>query len=825
MKHIYEQEVAVAKALATDVERLTYLSAVFRSLMQALSIVSIEAIRELTPFSPAEANLTQLIPRFTQPSEGLYGEILEVAIPSIRSHATKNYMVGWFEVTEGSHQCFSKDLNTWVQFRNKKPAHGVLSRADAQIWTPRLIDLTERALRLFSSALPVIDGAKLRVSLGDSDFNLATPLIYRGRAIVVGGITSRKGIWKLNGQFLNVDVSDDVTLDLPSDTVFDVGVELGSLRFDLKDVEVGDRVQSVYYNVPVRQTDTFEGRTKELDTLKEWMEDEDTRFCLIYGDGGFGKTTLALEFLNRLLEGEIEIDGTFPSVISYYSSKMTRWTSDGLVHFKGVSDAMEDSIRELLLCLYPVIEKKWYQVSGAALIDKVAGELAEQKFKRDDVLLVLDNTETLATSPEKVEELSDFLKKAGKKVGRILITSRRREFLPATGIQVAGLSDAEALRLMRRLGNEYAAVAINQAGDPRLRQVCAQLNNKPLLIDTLVKYIARSGSGIDGALEQILRKTSDELLEFLYQDAWMRIDDLRRKVFLILVSLACPIDGRCIGDACQEVGLQHVDFQTGLDETYFVTTTDRGTTYDVEIVELAKQFFLKQLQRVDAAGRDEIKRIAGKVDKQALHREQLERAYVRDRVADAFRSQYAKAAKIAVDRRDFGSADESFKLALLEEPMNAALKDRYAWFLSHILQKLSEALPFAEEAVKLDPKSGDAQITLGLIQYRLGNISAGDSAMDKAMKNGKPQMLCYLRMGIARFYQAKKNPYARDAIGLLKEAELLLSKAEKAGGNDDYYYFKNLEDIRRYLHLVARLRLGINRREVSSKEAPGGART
>lgn len=824
MKLIYEREVAVAKAITTDIERLTYLSSVFRSLMQTLSIVSIEAIRELTPFSPAEANLTQLVPRFSQPSEGLYGEILEVTIPSIRSHATKNFMVGWFEITEGAQQCFSKDLNAWVQFRNKKPAHGVLSRADAKLWAPKLVDLSERALRLFSNALPVIDGAKLRVSLGNSEFYLATPLICDGKVIVIEGIKSRKGIWKLNGQFLNVDVSNDVTLDLSPDTVFDVGVEVGSLRFDLKDVEVGNRVQSVYHNVPIRQTDTFEGRTKELKILKEWMEDEDTRFCLIYGDGGFGKTTLVLEFINRLLEGEMEIDGNFPSVISYYSSKMTRWTSDGLVHFKGVSDAMEDSVRELLLCLYPVIEKKWYQVSGAALIDKVAGELAEQKFKRDDVLLVLDNTETLATSPEKVEELSEFFKKAGRKVGRILITSRRREFLPATGIQVAGLSDAEALRLMRRLGNEYAAVAINQAGDPRLRQVCTQLTNKPLLIDTLVKYIARSGSGIDGALEQILKKTSDELLEFLYQDAWMRINDLRRKVFLILVSLACPIDGRCVGDACQEVGLQHVDFQSGLDETYFVTTIDRGATYDVEIVELAKQFFLKQLQKVVPTGRDEIKRLAEKVEKQALHREQLEKAYVRDRVADAFRSQYAKAAKIAADRRDFDGADENFQLALLEEPMNAALKDRYAWFLSHILQKLPEALPFAEEAVELDPKSGDAQITLGLIHYRLGNIHAGDSAMNAAMENGKPQMLCNLRMGIARFYQAKKAPYARDAITLLKEAELLLSRAERTGSADDYYYFKYLEDIRRYLPLVAGLRLAINRREVSSREAPGGVK-
>ena len=97
--------------------------------------------------------------------------------------------------------------------------------------------------------------------------------------------------------------------------------------------------------------------------------------------------------------------------------------------------------------------------------------------------------------------------------------------------------------------------------------------------------------------------------------------------------------------------------------------------------------------------------------------------------------------------------------------------------------------------------------------------------MTEAMKNGKSQMLCNLRMGIARFYQAKKAPYARAAIGLLEEAELLLLKAEKAGSADDYYYFKNLEDIRRYLPLVASLRSGINRREVSSKETPGGVQT
>lgn len=821
MKSIYEQEIAVAKALDSDAERLNYLGSVLRSMMQALAVVSLEAVRELTPYSAHEANLTQLVLRFAQPSEGLYGEILEVTIPIVRSHITKNFMIGWFEKNEHSRESFAKNLTAWVQFRNKKPAHGVLSRQDIQIWAPQLLDLTERCLELFSSSLPLIENSKPLAVLGDSRLPLSTPLVCEGKALVIVEVGARKGIWKLKGQILNLDVANDVTLDLDINPIFDVSGESGALRFDLREVQIGDSRASVFHNIPVRQTNTFEGREKELDTLEEWIDDEDSRFCLVYGDGGFGKTTFTLEFLNRLIEGDVAIKGKFPSIISYYTAKMTRWTSDGLVHFKGVSDAMEDSIRELLFCMYPLIGKEWYKLSGAALIDKVAGELAEQGFKRNDILLVLDNTETLATSPLEVDELSEFLKRAGKKIGRVIITSRRREFLPATPIKVSGLSDEEAMRLMRRLAQEYSAVAINQAGDPKLRQVCTQLTNKPLLIDTLVKYIARSGTGIEAALEQVLRKTSDELLEFLYEDAWMRMNDLRRKVFLILVSLANPIDGRCIGDACQEVGLQHVEFQSGLDETYFATVTDRRATYDFEIVDLAKQFFRKQVLKLDLTGQDEIKRLATKVDRQAVRREELDRAYVYDRVADAFRSQYAKAAKIAVDRRDYVAADESFKLAMLEEPMNAALKDRYAWFLFHILQRPGDALSYAEEAVQLDPKSGDAHITFGLIQYRLGNIELGDSSMDHAVANGKPQMLCYLRMGIARYHQAKKNPYSRDAINLLKEADILLQRAEKAADFDDYYYYKNLHDIRRYNSLVVSLRSGINRRDVSSKDAPG----
>lgn len=822
MQTLYHSQIEIARTLASDSEQFNFLNSILRSILQTATISSFEAIRELTPFSPHDVSIDQFIRRFEQPSDGLPVEALDTLIPIIRSHVSKNYAIGWFEKNGDSNQPLAQDLTAWIEFRNKKPAHGVLDKNDAAIWSEKLYRLALRSLAVLGSALPKSnDNGTLLMEIGDSNFVIDTPLIHGSNPIVINKITARKGIWKLHAQQLDWNAAVELTQDLSEKTIFATENSSEPTHFQFREVSLPSGKKSTFHNIPVRQTNIFEGRRKELQALEEWMnETEDSRSCLIYGDGGFGKTTLTLEFLNRLLEGEIEVTSNFPSMISYYTAKMTRWTDEGIVHFKGISDAMEDCIRELLYCFYPVLGKDWYKITGLPLIDKVAGEVAAQGFGRDDILLILDNTETLATSPSEVEDLAEFLKRVSKKIGRVIITSRRREFLPATPIQIRALPEDEAVRLMIRLGREYKATAVNQAGEARLRKVCNSLSSKPLLIDTLVKYIARSSVGIDDALEKILRKTNDELLEFLYQDAWLRMSELQRQVFLVLVVVANPIDGHCVGDACQEVGIQHVEFQASLDETYFATLTDYGGGYDLEIVDLAKQFFRQQLKKLSTEERDRITRFASKVDKQALKRQQIDREYISDRVADAFRSQYAKAAKIASEKGDLPLAKESFELALLEEPMNAALRDRYAWFLLNRLQQPIEARPYAEKATELDPRNADASLTLGLICYRLGDIKAGDEAINLARIKGKSESLCYLRMGIARYHQAKKAPYSRDAISNLKDAEILIQKAIATGDLEDYYYNKNMHEARKYSGMVSTLRHQINRRDIASKDAP-----
>src|SRR5690606_17672639 len=159
--------------------------------------------------------------------------------------------------------------------------------------------------------------------------------------------------WKLHAQLLSLHNARVLAVDLPATNVFAAdGVRPDKFRWT--EVPSSDGSKLVLHNIPGRQTSTFVGRKRELEKLVDWFDEmTDYRPCLVFGDGGFGKTTLVLEFFNLLIEGEDEIKAPVPSIISYYTAKRTRWSEDGIIHIKGMSEAMEDSVRELMYCLGP----------------------------------------------------------------------------------------------------------------------------------------------------------------------------------------------------------------------------------------------------------------------------------------------------------------------------------------------------------------------------------------------------------------------------------------------------------------------------------------
>jgi len=801
MKEIYKGHVETANKLSEG-EKLSFLTSVLRSLLQTVVVTSFELIRAKTPSD--EIDLLEFSNRFRKPVDGLPVEILDNVVPFLREYVAPQLVSGWFEITKSSKTPLSKQLKTWVEFRNKRPGHGVLDDKISSEWAAKTEKIILECLDAFELMLPELckeNSLKFQDGLGSG--NIDTPIVHDGCAIVILNAKPKKGIWTLSGQILSYENAKEFTVNLNENNIFCIENLKSPEKYDLSEIISNNNHYSFYHNLPIRQTYTFEGRAEELKTLEEWMEDQDSRYCLVYGDGGYGKTTLVLELLNQFKESNFDFDEPIPEIICFYTAKLTKWTEQGLKHFTGITPAMDECIRELMRCFYSVLPAEWYSVSGKPLIDKAVGVIKENKYSRNDILLVLDNTETLATSAQEVKDLGAFFKLIGKYIGRVIITSRRREFIEATPIPIEGLSEAEAVSLMQRIANECSASPIIQAGEAKLRKVSNQLMRKPILLEALVKYISNSRVGIDAAIDNIFKKNNEELLEFLYEDAWARMGALQKEAFLVLVHVKCPLDNVSISQICQQVGIQTSEFQQSLVETHFANLTDYGRTYSLDIVELANRFFLHQFSKVEAREQGKIQSLAVNVDNYAIERERIEREYRSDRVDEAFRSEYAKAAKVLYGKGEISEAIEMYELAIEDDPLNSALFDRFAWLLFNKTDKLGYAKAMGEKSIELDPNNCDALVDLALIHYKMGDITGGDQYIEKAHDAGRPESFCWLRKAIARYHKANNLKLHNDSITTLEEASEMLKKAERTNISADSYSAKNLTDIIKYKGLTA----------------------
>ncbi|WP_281188430.1 ATP-binding protein [Vibrio harveyi] len=803
MLDIFLKELEEAEKLGSKDSTFNHLTSVLRALLQHLAVISIELTNELVPSDMFD--LPEYAHRLRRPADGSPSQILDALIPVLREHLHRDYMYGWFETKKGFEQPANVKVHSWVQFRNNRPGHGVLDEKNVSKWSEETKAIILQLLSISENFLPTVDVDGESLSLPDyAKINkLTTPLVHKNKAIVIRSIAIKKGVSKLRCQLLCRSDAEEIVIDLPQENVFVIESIRNVGAYTLVDVVNAKGNYSVFHNIPVRQTDTFEGRHAELEELSEWLDDLDSKYCLIYGDGGFGKTTLVLEFLNQLLEGEI--DSTVPQVISYQTAKLTKWTSNGLVYLKGVAPASDEIVRELMRLFETRLDKSWFEVSGKALISKAETYLRKEGFSRDDVLLVIDNTEVYSEVSYDVRELGKFFKSLGRVVGRVIITSRRREYVEANPVLIEGLSDAECVTLMKRLAKEYNAQPITQASERTLRNVSKRLMCKPLLVHSLTKLISHTQRSIEDTLDTIFSKKNHELLDFLYQDAWGRMNDLQKNVFMVLVNISFPINNVAISSACQKSGIQVSEFESALNETYFCTEVRHEGEVFIEFVMLARNFFIKCFGSCSAQEKEEIKQVAKDVDKDIKRSDDINRTYREDRVAEAFRTDFAKAAKNYAVQGHVKEAIEMYELAIQEEPLNAALHDRFAWLLLNRTHRIEDARDLAKKSVKLDGNNCDARVSLALAYYRLFDVSLGDEQIDIAKKLGRTPGFCNLRKGIARYYKGKNESELKTSIPILQSSLDFLIKARKTNNQFDKFYQKNNEEIAKYISHVKAL--------------------
>ncbi len=500
----------------------------------------------------------------------------------------------------------------------------------------------------------------------------------------------------------------------------------------------------------------FTGRTTELSALEEWADDMDSRRCMVHGDGGMGKTTLVIEFLHRLLEGEAEVKWR-PELITFYTAKKTRWGLQGLEHISaqdvGVADVAVEIAR---LHSTKPLDRTWYDKTPKEVVQKLAGLQSQMRVKRDDHLIILDNTETMAKNDADIKALGGQINELSKHVGRVILTSRRREQIEAFPIPTESWTPDEGLEFLKKRGRTLKCQSIMQAGAATLRGHSKALNNKPIALEVFAQAASAPGESLDRAFERVQRMQRQDLGQFLYDDAWSRLAPEMRHVMLLMSRIGDVIDQYIIQLCCRVANVNVAAASEAIEESKGIgTVTKIQGILQVAFNPEFSNYCAERTELLDGKTvptEDDVNWV------QKRYREFVADAstQVRDRNTRAYVVPSARAAWKSFQDGNIDQAFEHYAAACTEDPDNGYLYDRFAYALFS-QRRYPEALEKAKRATVLLAEEPEAWFTRGMIEARLGRAPDAIKDLDRAESLGKPRHLCELQRAYAYVYSDPKD--------------------------------------------------------------------
>ncbi|SPA38613.1 hypothetical protein CBM2606_A150098 [Cupriavidus taiwanensis] len=719
--------------------------------------------------------LEQSARKLTRPADGDFVSILDTLLPLLWARRLFPETVGWFRDGH-SKRCYAI-----VFERNNRLGHGVFDQVTAQKCNTLVAEI-EKVFDCVSSLLPQINGLDLVVA------SIKFPIPFPIDSICCFREIARKSDgWRYRYQTLNISESEEgIGFISPESALPRL---LSENRSILNSRSISDNWHPIFI-LPIKQTTSFLGRGEQINHLAEWWDDEYSRTCLLYGEGGIGKTTLALEFINRVLDEEIEVKWN-PEYIFFFSSKQTRWGVNGMERIPGVEANLSEAIIRLISSLDIVkIDQGWYTATPTDLVNR-AGQLINEVGLKDKVLIIIDNAENLIRKRQDESDLAALIRLMSRKIGRVLLTSRRREEIEAEPINVPPLIDDDAADLLLELLREFAVDANTDRG--RLKTFVNRIGCKPILIEFLAKYAAMTHASLERGVQEILKQESGDLGQFLFADSWGRIEENSRHVFMAIAQLGGFVDDVLLSLVTESFSVRRDDWMSAYEETRYGDTSFYSGKQEIILDEGARSFISGRYQELPK----EIKRALDVAVQQckAKYTEYLsaQRVEIMDRVEQAFVHPLARQAKIATAKGDKESAKNFFEQAIIADSSNPYLFDRFAWFTMKYLREMDVAENLAKHAFSLAPTDHEVNFTLGMIYARKGDVANADKHLNLARAGGKERNLILLQMAHARYTCAWKTGELDGECGIGKINDLL--SASKIGAPQSKGHHRHNDEI------------------------------
>jgi len=487
-----------------------------------------------------------------------------------------------------------------------------------------------------------------------------------------------------------------------------------TLKFPTNHFE--EEVSKVSHNLPVADFDEtgFIGRSQDVEALTKLILSN--RVVSVLGDGGIGKTALALKVAYDI----VDMNDKCPfELIIWTSAKTTMLTSKGIediyttiTDYTGLVSEISDSI------------------GTTNKLDEILEYL--DYFK---TLLIIDNLETIQS-----EEVRNFIREAQTKCN-ILITSRIGLGELEYPRKLSGLSEAESAKLIREIARIRNSETLLKLPQKTLVEISSKLYFNPLAIKWFVSTVE---SGI--APHEVLNN-KDDLLDFCLTNVYENLSEGAISILKTIRAARKKITNAEIIYLSQYEPLEVRKYLIELFKTTLISRQiEDGNNYEeviYHISEFAKDFLskkhpieqsyikenirkskelnagIRQINKVQKYNEfslnalvydNQNQMISAKFLQEALlfskngnYDEALSKVHEAKNIDPNYFEVYRVGAFIKATQGDLLSAEEDYQLGLEIAPENPRLLYYYAQFLMFKLEDVEGALDYAKRVYKQKP--------------------------------------------------------------------------------------------------------------------------
>lgn len=434
----------------------------------------------------------------------------------------------------------------------------------------------------------------------------------------------------------------------------------------------------------------------------------------IVGDGGLGKTALAVKVAYELLD---DPNQQFDAVV-WTTAKAKQLTNTEVTRIEG---AIQDS-----LGMFSAAAR---ELAGPVTVEDPLAEVLSymESFR---ILLILDNLETVLDA-----RLRDFLSRLPRD-SKVLITSRIGLGSLEWPYKLNRLEDADGAALLRATAKSRGLTALARSEQGLLKNYSRRMKGHPLYLKWFVSVVQAGGRPEDALAD------SSKFLDFCMSNVYEYLSEPGRAVLRSLQALP----GRHSQAELSEVTLLPVDdLQKALAllvTTNFVNlqTVDRGgaLSTEYEVTEFARVYLDRRHPLGSAQRQDLVRR-----------HERLLQQGVRLANANAADPHDERSLRVS------GTGDVSVASRLLTALSSAERGDG------------AHALSMVREAQLLQPEYHEAYRFEALIHDRMGDLSSASDAYERAMEHAAGDALCQYHAG--RFF-LRRGAAPERGLTLLQEA-------------------------------------------------------